>query len=61
MIPATGMPKAKTLQCTPQLRLAICKQTTVQPPRLQQAWRDVDTGEIEWVAVPFVVDERLEP
>ena len=47
--------KARTMQLVPMFRLVVPESTTTHAPRLQQAWQDMSTGELEWTMVPTVV------
>lgn len=49
--------QGKTLRVLPNLRYAVPRHTTTEPPILQQAWENIHTGEIEWIAVPRVVSD----
>lgn len=52
---------SRTLAPTMQLRLARSDRTTTEPDRLQQAWRDVKNGDLEWRDVPVEIVEGLPP
>lgn len=51
----------RNLAPTMQLRLARSDRTTTEPDRLQQAWRDVKNGGLEWRDVPVEIVEGLPP
>lgn len=56
IITLSTRPMDKTMQCLGQMRW-LSKATASHPPRLQQAWRDVDSGKVEWYDVPTVLTE----
>jgi hypothetical protein len=51
----------RTFAPTMQPRLARPNRTTTEPDRLQQAWRDVKNGGLEWRDVPVEIVEGLPP
>lgn len=53
--------KVKTFTPTTRLRLARPNRTTTEPDRLQQAWQDVENGDLEWRDVPVEIVEGLPP
>ncbi|GEM_PF-3929893 len=47
--------QSKTMQKMNEFRYIVPQGTTTEPPKLQQAWRVMETGEIEWQTIPCVV------
>lgn len=46
------------LECTNKLRWVAPPETTTKSPRLQQAWRDIKTGELQWRDVPCTGEDQ---
>ena len=55
MILVADLGAVRTVQPTPLLRWAVHPGSSVNQPRLQQAWRVLETGETEWREVEYVV------
>lgn len=51
--------ESKILEPKGGLRFAIPKSTTATPPRLQQKYVDLESGEVFWEDVPYVVVEQV--
>lgn len=48
----------KTMRRSGELRYARPDRTTTEPDRLQEAWVNVDTGQVEWLDIPVVIVPR---
>lgn len=48
--------KSRTFVAIPNFRWLRPSGTTTKPDRLQQAYRCIETDEIDWVDVPVVVE-----
>jgi hypothetical protein len=45
---------------TPEFRWAVPPHTSTKPRELQQAWINLDAGDVDWRVVPTVVVEALD-
>lgn len=52
---STAVVRQKIMECLASFRAIVPEGTTMLPPKIQQAWRDRATGEIEWRTIDRVV------
>lgn len=52
--------RVRLMRSLAEFREIVPAGTTAEQPKLQQAWRDENSGEIEWRTIPRVVVSRAE-